>query len=87
MVTVWKSAQRKPELWYLPPPSSCNNPFVHSLELLLITMMVLPMHPVQLTVPWAGHGISASIDDIRMFNAALSASQIKALYDLGKAGR
>jgi len=36
---------------------------------------------------WAGHGISASIDDIRMFNAALSASQIKALYDLGKAGR
>lgn len=32
--------------------------------------------------PWAGHGISASIDDIRMFNAALSASQFKALYDL-----
>ena len=36
---------------------------------------------------WAGHGISASIDDIRMFNAALNPAQIKALYDLGKAGR
>ena len=36
---------------------------------------------------WAGHGISASIDDIRVFNAALSAAQIKALYDLGQAGR
>ncbi|HEY8733048.1 MAG TPA: IPT/TIG domain-containing protein [Puia sp.] len=36
---------------------------------------------------WAGHGITASIDDIRMFNAALNPAQIKALYDLGKAGR
>jgi hypothetical protein len=36
---------------------------------------------------WAGHGISASLDDIRVFNASLSDTQIKALYDLGKAGR
>jgi hypothetical protein len=37
--------------------------------------------------PWAGHGITASLDDIRVFDAALSPKQIKALYDLGQAGR
>ena len=36
---------------------------------------------------WAGHGIKASLDDIRVFRAALSTDQIKALYDLGQAGR
>jgi hypothetical protein len=36
---------------------------------------------------WAGHGIKASLDDIRVFKAALSPNQIKALYDLGQAGR
>jgi hypothetical protein len=36
---------------------------------------------------FVSHGISASIDDLRIFNAALSATQIKALYDLGAAHR
>jgi hypothetical protein len=33
------------------------------------------------------HGINATIDDVRLFNAALSPAQIKALFDLGTAHR
>lgn len=36
---------------------------------------------------FAGHGVGADIDDIRLFKAPLSPAQIKALYDLGQAGR
>jgi hypothetical protein len=36
---------------------------------------------------FAGHGVRASIDDIRLFKAPLSPAQIKALFDLGTAGR
>jgi hypothetical protein len=37
--------------------------------------------------PWASHGITASIDDVRVFNKALTPAEILALLHLGQAGR
>jgi len=43
--------------------------------------------PAANTIPWAAHGITGSLDDVRVFNSALSNADVKALYDLGIAGR
>ncbi|GAC1387291.1 MAG: hypothetical protein NVSMB45_17040 [Ginsengibacter sp.] len=37
--------------------------------------------------PWASHGITASLDDVRVYNKALSATEVSALLHLGQAGR
>jgi hypothetical protein len=43
--------------------------------------------PLSTDRTFAGHGVRADIDDIRLFKAPLSPAQIKALFDLGSAGR
>lgn len=43
--------------------------------------------PLAADRPWASHGITASIDDVRVFNKALSAADVLALLHLGQAGR
>ncbi|MGZ3918521.1 MAG: hypothetical protein ACXVBN_17725, partial [Flavisolibacter sp.] len=43
--------------------------------------------PLAADRPWASHGITASLDDARVFNKALTANEILALYHLGQAGR
>jgi IPT/TIG domain len=37
--------------------------------------------------PWASHGITGSLDDVRVFSSVLVDSDILALYHLGEAGR
>lgn len=37
--------------------------------------------------PWASHGITASLDDVRVYNKALSDAEVLALSRLGQAGR
>jgi hypothetical protein len=37
--------------------------------------------------PWACHGITGSLDDVRVFNTALTDAQLLALTHLGQAGR
>lgn len=40
------------------------------------------------TIPdYMGNGITGDIDEVRFFNSALSDNDVKALYDLGQAGR
>jgi len=43
--------------------------------------------PLASDVPWAAHGITGSLDDMRVFNSVLVDSDILALYHLGQAGR
>jgi hypothetical protein len=37
--------------------------------------------------PWAAHGMTCSLDEIRVYNTALTDAEAKALYDFGVAGR
>jgi hypothetical protein len=43
--------------------------------------------PLAADRPWASHGITASLDDARVFNKALSDTEVLALFHLGQAGR
>lgn len=43
--------------------------------------------PLAADRPWASHGITASLDDVRVFNKALSQTEVTALLHLGQAGR
>lgn len=43
--------------------------------------------PTAASTPWASHGMTGSLDDVRIFNAALSDADVLALYHLGQAGR
>jgi hypothetical protein len=43
--------------------------------------------PMAADRPWASHGITASLDDVRVFNKALTSAEILALLHLGQAGR
>lgn len=43
--------------------------------------------PLAADRPWASHGITASLDDVRVFNKALSSTEVLALLHLGQAGR
>jgi hypothetical protein len=43
--------------------------------------------PLAADRPWASHGITATLDDVRVYNKALSQTEISALLHLGQAGR
>lgn len=43
--------------------------------------------PLAADRPWASHGITASLDDVRVFNKALTSTEVLALLHLGQAGR
>lgn len=43
--------------------------------------------PLAADRPWASHGITASLDDVRIFNKALTQTDVLALLHLGQAGR
>jgi hypothetical protein len=43
--------------------------------------------PLAADRPWASHGITASLDDVRVYNKALSDTEVMALLHLGLAGR
>jgi hypothetical protein len=37
--------------------------------------------------PWASHGITATLDDVRVYNSVLTQTEVSALLHLGQAGR
>jgi hypothetical protein len=43
--------------------------------------------PLAADRPWASHGITASLDDVRVYNKALTQTEVLALLHLGQAGR
>jgi hypothetical protein len=43
--------------------------------------------PLAADRPWASHGITATLDDVRVYNKALNQAEITALLHLGQAGR
>jgi len=45
------------------------------------------LHTSAASRPWAAHGMTCSLDEVRIYNAALTDAEAKALFDFGAAGR